>query len=242
MSASGLASRLPLSLYPLIAEAKRRARQRRLLVAVAVLLVAGGAASGVALRSPARSAEGVRTVFVPRGRATSVAVVGRGRTIPYAIFTAVHGIPVGWAKAGKDWFVVYVDHRGTEWCGLGHDAWRVALVETTKLPVRVAAVRRISAASCGNELSWVRTGRFSDGLHREAAFLLWTSPALGATAYVYRVGGNHLHLLATFDGDRVTLSRGRAVVGFENTDRSPHGELEDIYRFAAGRYRLVRRR
>src|SRR5213082_884249 len=39
--------RLPLSLDPLIAEAKRRARQRRLLVAVVVFLVAAAGAGAV---------------------------------------------------------------------------------------------------------------------------------------------------------------------------------------------------
>jgi hypothetical protein len=47
------ASRLPLSLDPLIREAKRRARQRRLLLAVVAILVAGAAVgASLALRSP----------------------------------------------------------------------------------------------------------------------------------------------------------------------------------------------
>jgi len=49
----GAIRRLPLSLDPLIAEAKRRARQRRLLIALGVLLVAGLAAGlTFAFRSP----------------------------------------------------------------------------------------------------------------------------------------------------------------------------------------------
>jgi len=84
--------------------------------------------------------------------------------------------------------------------------------------------------------------RFSDGRHGEVAFMLWTTPSIGASAYVYRVDGGRFQLLAKFDGDKVTLSRGLAVVGFENRGRSPHGEIEDVYRFAGGRYRLVRRR
>jgi hypothetical protein len=39
----------------------------------------------------------------------------------------------------------------------------MALVETSRLPVRLIADRRIAGAMCGNELAWVRTGRFSDG-------------------------------------------------------------------------------
>lgn len=45
--------RLPFALDPLMAEAKRRARQRRFLIAVVVVVLAGGAAGAVAvLRSP----------------------------------------------------------------------------------------------------------------------------------------------------------------------------------------------
>jgi hypothetical protein len=54
-------SRFPFSLYPLIAEAKRRARQRRVLIALAVLLLAGLAAGlTLALRSPGGSSGGAR--------------------------------------------------------------------------------------------------------------------------------------------------------------------------------------
>lgn len=226
---------IPFDLHPLIAEAKRRARRRHLLVGLALVAVAGtAAATWAATRTPS-------TVLVEQAGASAGNVASVGSTVPYAVFTAVHGTPVGWAKSGHEWFVVYVDGRGNQWCDLGRDSWRVALVETTTLPVRVVADRRISGAMCGNALSWVRTGRFSDGEHREAAFLLWTTPAIGATAYVFRVGGNRLRLLASFHGDRVALSTGRAVVSFENGGRSPQGELEDVYRFAGGRYSLVAR-
>jgi hypothetical protein len=40
----------------------------------------------------------------------------------------------------------------------------------------------------------------------------------------------------------VTLGPGTATVSFENRGRSPHGEIEDVYRFRGGAYRLVRRR
>ena len=163
-------------------------------------------------------------------------------TIPTPVFEAVHGRVVGWAKTGTDWFVVYVDRKGGDWCGLRGASWRMALVETTRLPVRVVADRRIGGAMCGNELAWVRAGRFSDGRHREVAFMLWTTPAIGAWTYVFRLDRRHFRLLAKFGGDEVTLGRGTVRVGFENRGRSPHGELEDVYRFVGGRYRLVRRR
>jgi hypothetical protein len=76
-------------------------------------------------------------------------------------------------------------------------------------PVRVTADRRLDGAMCGNSLAWVRAGHFSDGKHPETAFMLWTTPSIGATTYIYRIGGERLQLLATFGGDKVTLGRGR---------------------------------
>jgi hypothetical protein len=163
-------------------------------------------------------------------------------TVPAPVVEAVHGRVVGWAKTGSDWFVVYVDRKGSDWCGLRGVAWRMALVETTKLPVRVVADRRIGGAMCGNELAWVRAGRFSDGRHREVAFMLWTTASLGAWTYIYRVDGGRYLFLAKFGGDKVTLRRGTAIVDFENRGRSPHGEIEDVYRFVGDRYQPVKRR
>ncbi len=106
----------------------------------------------------------------------------------------------------------------------------------------MTADRRLTGAGCGNSLAWVRAGRFSDGKHPEAAFMLWSDPALGATTYIYRVGGERLQLLAKFGGDKVTLGEGTVTVSFENRGRSAHGEIEDVYRFSGGKYVLVHRR
>jgi len=163
-------------------------------------------------------------------------------TVPYPVYGAVNGRVVGWAKTGSDWFVVYVDRKGRDRCGLEGSSWRMTLVETARLPMRSIADRRISGAMCGNELGWVRAGRFSDGRHREVGFMLWATPSLGATTFVYRVDGGRFSLLATFGGDKVTLARGTVTVAFENRGRSAHGEIEDVYRFVDGRYRLARRR
>jgi hypothetical protein len=88
----------------------------------------------------------------------------------------------------------------------------------------------------------VRAGRFSDGRHREVAFMLWTTPSIGARTSIYRVDADRFRLVATFGGDNVRLGHGTVTVGYENRGRSPHGEIEDVYRFVDGRYRLVRRR
>jgi hypothetical protein len=162
----------------------------------------------------------------------------RGATVPYDVFSAVNGRVVGWAPTGHDWFAVYINRIGPDWCHLQGTSWRMALVETKKLPVRVVADRRISGAMCGNELSWIRSGRFSDGRHREVAFMLWATPSLGAITSIYRIDGNRFRLLARIPGDRVVLGRGTVMVHWENTGRSPHGELKDVYRFKNGRYRL----
>jgi hypothetical protein len=72
--------------------------------------------------------------------------------------------------------------------------------------------------------------------------MLWTTPSIGATAYIYRVDTGSFRLLAKFDGERVTLGRATVTISFENRGRSRHGEIEEVYRFSGGRYRLVRRR
>jgi hypothetical protein len=173
--------------------------------------------------------------------ALACATAAVAATIPEPVFEAVHGRVVGWARTGSDWFAVYIDRRGDDWCGLRHTSWWMALVETKRLPVRVTAAQRVGEAMCGNELAWVRAGRFSDGRHREVAFMLWTTPSIGATSFIYRIGGRRFQLLAKFGGDRVTLGRGTVRVSFENRGRSRHGEIEDVYRFQNGRYALVAR-
>ena len=174
--------------------------------------------------------------------ALAFAGVGGSTVVPAPVLESVHGRVVGWARSAPDWFVVYVDRKGRDWCGLRGASWRIALVETNRLPVRLIADRRIAGAMCGNELAWVRAGRFSDGRHREVAFMLWTTPSIGATAFIYRIDGHSFRQLAAFAGDRVVLGRGVVTVSFENRGRSRHGELEDVYHFDGKHYRLAKRR
>jgi hypothetical protein len=174
--------------------------------------------------------------------ALALAGVGGSTVVPGPVLESVHGRVVGWARSAPDWFVVYVDREGRDWCELRGASWRMALVETSRLPVRVIADRRIAGAMCGNELAWVRAGRFSDGRHREVALMLWTTPSIGATAFIYRIDGRQFRRLAAFTGDRVVLGRGVVTVSFENRGRSRHGELEDFYRFDGNHYRLTKKR
>lgn len=183
------------------------------------------AAVVAALAAPVLAVGATHNWFEPRS----------GGTVPEPVFVPVRGRPAGWVRTGNSWFVVYVKGGGGR-CGYDGATWRIALVETTKLPARVVDDRRISGAMCGNDLQWVKAGRFSDGRHHEVAFMLWTTPAIGATTYLYRTDRGKLSLLATFPGDRVTLKRGTVTVTYENRGRSPHGELEDVYRFRDGRY------
>jgi hypothetical protein len=160
-------------------------------------------------------------------------------TLPQPVFSAVHGRVVGWARSGDDWLAVYVAGTGTGWCGLDGASWWVALVQTSPTGDRAGSTVRIGSSMCGNTLAWVRAGRFSDGRHPEVAFLLWATPSLGATTYLFRIEGSRLVRLATFPGDRVTIARGTVTATFENAGRSPNGELRDVYRYKDGRYRLT---
>jgi hypothetical protein len=159
-------------------------------------------------------------------------------TVPVPVVSAVHGRVMGWARTPPGWFAVYVDRSGGDWCGLRGASWWVALVDTSRAPDQVTSARRIGAAMCGNTLAWVRAGRFSDGRHREVAFMLWATPSIGATTYIYRVDGTRLARLATIPGDSVALRRGTVTVRYENSGRSPNGRTKNIYRFERGRYRL----
>ena len=171
--------------------------------------------------------------------ALAVTAAGSAGTLPEPVLSAVHAPVAGWAATPPGWVAVYVEGKGSGWCGLDGASWWVALVEPSSPLGRVTATRRIGGAMCGNSLSWVRAGRFSDGRHPEVAFMLWATPSLGATTYIYRIDGSHLRRLAAFPGDRVALSRGTVTVRFENAGRSPTGKAREVFRFEGGRYRLA---
>src|SRR5579871_5822019 len=148
----------------------------------------------------------------------------RADTVPEPVLSAVHGRIVGWAESSPSWFAVYVQGKGSGWCGLQGASWWIGLVGTTRPLPQITWKQRLGDAMCGNSLAWVRAGRFSDGRHREVAFMLWHTPSIGATTYLYRIDGTRLVRLASFSGDRVTLGRGTVTVGFENRGRNPRGD------------------
>ncbi len=165
----------------------------------------------------------------------------RADTVPEPVVSAVHGRIVGWTRSPPNWFAVYVEGKGGGWCGLDGASWWIALVRTPtpQSAPTTASAQRLGGAMCGNTLAWVRAGRFSDGRHREVAFMLWATPSIGATTYVYRIEGNRLERLAAIPGDRVTLGHGTVTARFENAGRSPDDRSVDRYVFRSGRYRLA---
>jgi hypothetical protein len=175
-----------------------------------------------------------------------VATVGLGAaassaaTVPDQVLDAVHGRVAGWAPSPGGFVAVYVDRRGGGWCGLEGASWRVALVSSKA--DRAASSTRVDGAMCGNSLAWVRAGRFSDGRHPEVAFMLWTTPSIGATTYIYRIDGTKLVRLAAVPGDKVSLGRGTITARFENAGRNPDGKVREAYRFENGRYTRLRGR
>jgi hypothetical protein len=176
--------------------------------------------------------------------ACAVSVVGAlaaglstAATVPAAVQDAVHGRVAGWTASPGGFVAVYLDRAGGDWCGLQGAAWRVGVVNLRS--GRLSSSLRIGSAMCGNSLAWVKEGRFSDGRHQDVAFMLWTTPSIGATTYVYRIDGPRLEKLGSFPGDKVTLARGTVTTSFENAGRDPNGKLRERYRFEGGRYRLV---
>ena len=174
--------------------------------------------------------------------AIALAAAAAADTLPYPVFAATPGKPVGWARSGALWFVVYVDRRGGDWCALRDAHWRMALLDPAKAPRAVTDDRLVAGAMCGNDLAWVRAGSFSDGRHREIAFQLRVTPSIGAQTFLYRVDGGRFRRLGVFWGDRVTLGRGTVTARWENRGRSPDGKsLRYVYRWAGDRYRLASR-
>ncbi len=185
-----------------------------------------------------------RRSFLPAVAMVSVGLMlassTRAGTVPEPVVSAVHGRIVGWAQSPPNWFAVYVEGKGSGWCGLDGASWWIALVRTPNQSAPTAASsRRLGGAMCGNTLAWVRAGRFSDGRHREVAFMLRATPSIGATTYIYRIGGNRLERLAAIPGDQVTLGQGTVTARFENAGRSPDDRRVDRYVFRSGRYRLA---
>jgi len=168
------------------------------------------------------------------------ATAAAAATVPAPVLDALHGRVAGWARSGPDWFAVYTDRAGGGWCGLEGASWRMALVANAT--GKVVADRRVAGAMCGNSVGFVEAGRFSDGRHEEVAFQLWATPSTVATTWIYRVESGRFLPLASFPGDTVTIGPGTVTVRFENRGRSRHGEIEDLYRFTNGRYRLAERR
>jgi hypothetical protein len=168
---------------------------------------------------------------------TVTAGASAAATVPTAVQDAVHGRVAGWAAMPGGWAAVYLDRSGGGWCGLEGATWELAVVSAKTQ--RLASPVRIGRAMCGNSLVWVESGRFSDGKHPEVAFMLWTTPSIGATTYIYRVDGSRLVRLASFPGDAVRLGRGTVTARFENAGRSPSGKTREVYRFVGGRYRLT---
>lgn len=179
----------------------------------------------------------VRTVCAVALIAAPAAAGASAATVPEPVQNAVHARVAGWASSPGGFVAVYLSRTGGGWCGLEGATWWIGLVESKT--ERLSSPVRVGRAMCGNALAWVKAGRFSDGRHHEVAFMLWATPSLGATTYIYRVESRRLVRLASFPGDKVTLGRRTVTVQFENAGRNPNGRVREVYRFERGRYRRV---
>jgi len=162
-----------------------------------------------------------------------------GSTVPSPLLFAVHGRIMGWTRTDDGWAIVFLSGKASGRCGMNGASWHLGIASGHPLPFHLTSVEAVEPAMCGNRLQWVRSGSFSDGKHTEVAFMLWTTPSLGASAYVYRVTEGRLELLRRFAGDGFTLEKGKVVATFENRQRSPNGHLTMTYVYAHGNYHLV---
>lgn len=169
--------------------------------------------------------------------------VALGGSVPYPVYTAVHGRVVGWQPLGRGYAVAYLSGRPAGWCGFEGGSWRLALVrESTTGPSRVIVRRRLEESMCGNELVWLRTGRLTDGRHSEVALSILTTPSIGATAWVFRIRGARLVLVRRFFADRIAIEPGVVRLSWL-PGHSPDGKTTlQVWRFVRGAYRLAAKR
>jgi len=143
-----LPAQLPFSLHALVAEAKRRARRRRVLLAVAVITLAGGVSGVVAATHPfgwLRSSA-TATDYRPGGL-----VLGTGG-----------GAVSSFSPAGV--FDVSAVSRGMAWI-VGQVAWRWDGTTWSAVPLPAQAVLTSVAAAAPNDV-WAVGNRDSDGNDR----------------------------------------------------------------------------
>jgi len=177
------------------------------------------------------------------GLAAALAGVAFAGSVPYPVYNAVHGRVVGWQPLGRGFAVAYLTGRPAGWCGLDGGSWRLALVEnTTTGPPRITIDRRLEGSMCGNELVWLRTGRLTDGRHREVALSILTTPSIGATAWVFRIHRARLALVRRFFADRIAIKPAVVTLTWL-PGHSPDGRTtREVWRFGRGVYRLVVKR
>lgn len=181
-------------------------------------------------------------VLAVLGLAAALGGAAFAGTVPYPAYNAVHGRVVGWQSLGRGFAVAYLTGRPAGWCGFEGGSWHLALVEnTTTGPPKVTIDRRLEGSMCGNELVWLRTGRLSDGRHREVAVSILTTPSIGATAWVFRIGRAQLVLVRRFLADRIAIRPGSVTLSWL-PGHSPDGKTtRELWRFSRGAYRLASR-
>jgi hypothetical protein len=170
------APRLPLSLDPLIAEAKRRARQRRMLVVAAVVLVlalvGGGATLAFRPFGLDRTSQSTRTRFVPGSLATSVPG-------PILDFTRA-GVSALSASSRSDAWIV----GSVAWHWDGH-TWR-----TVPLPKGKSDLWSVAAVSPDD--AWVVGARGNGTLARSHALIEHWNGVRWTVAWLPHLGRSFL--------------------------------------------------
>jgi hypothetical protein len=188
----------------------------------------------------------------PRG-AVLVALLLAGAAAaqpPDPVRAAVPGRVAAWVRAdltsatGREWAVAYhlLERRVCD--GEFNGTWRLAVVSSTGNRV---IDHRFSRSYCGGGLMWLRAGRLTDGRHPEVAVDLSVTPSIGHQARLFRVEGQRLRLLRTFNADGIRLAdrsgdgRPEFVLRWHHPARAPDRRTaEQVWRWDDGRYRLWR--
>jgi hypothetical protein len=169
------ALRQPFALDPLIAEAKRRARQRRFLVAVSAFILVGAAAafalelrsSGGGTPSGLAGAKSVGALTVPNGTGGIAVVVYGKLSVTTKTGFHIHGLPVTAASLspGAHYVAAGIGHSLTELAPSGKRLWSEPVGKDVADCGACDVVSKIAWSPDGSRIAYLVRTRTTTVLH-----------------------------------------------------------------------------